>query len=55
MTSEKLKETRMKIAYNIIQGMVAYHGIFEPEAMELKVYIAYEIADEVLKQGGYNV
>jgi hypothetical protein len=55
MTPEKLKETRMKIAYNVIQGIVAYDGTIAPEALELNVYIAYEIADEVLKQGGYNV
>jgi hypothetical protein len=55
MSPEKLKETRMKIAYNVIQGMVAYNGVFDPEAVEFEVYIAYQIADEVLKQGGYNV
>lgn len=55
MTPEKLKETRMKIAYNVIQGMVAYSGVFDPEAVEFEVHIAYEIANEVLKQGGYNV
>jgi hypothetical protein len=55
MSPEKLKETRMKIAYNIIQGYAAHEGVCEPEAVNLLVHIAYEIADEVLKQGGYNV
>jgi hypothetical protein len=55
MTSEKLKETRMKIAYNIIQGLTAARADTFNWSTETMVSYAYEVADEVLKQGGYNV
>jgi len=54
MTEEKLKETRMKIAYNLLQGWAA-GGIAIEDYKEEYVGYAYKVADEVLKQGGYNV
>jgi hypothetical protein len=47
MNAEKLKETRMKIATNLLQGLAAYGG-------DTNVEWAYKVADEVLKQGGYD-
>jgi hypothetical protein len=55
MTPEKLKETRMKIAYNIMQGFAASSSRFNSPNVAEEVEFAYEIADEVLKQGGYDV
>jgi len=54
MTPEKLKETRMKIAYNIIQGLAA-SGKLDMDYYKAAVRNSYEVADEVLKQGGYVV
>lgn len=53
MTSEKLKETRMKIAYNIMQGFAASGNDFDEDFFEKEVEFAYKLADEILKQGGY--
>jgi len=53
MTYEKLKETRMKIAYNIMQGFAASGNDFDEDLFEKEVEFAYKIADEVLKQGRY--
>ena len=56
MNEEKLKETRMKIAYNVIQGLAA-DGVLDGtfELIPVTVLYAYQIADEILKQGGYDV
>jgi len=55
MNAEKLKETRMKIAYNLLQGLVAHEGYdYKPHNTTIDVKWAYKIADEVLKQGGYD-
>ena len=54
MNYEKLKKTRMKIAYNIIQGLVAHQGDEHLNFMKKDVEYAYKYADEILKQGGYN-
>jgi hypothetical protein len=53
MTSEKLKETRMKIAYNVIQSLMPDSENWKSNA--IMVEYAYKVADEILKQGGYNV
>jgi len=52
MSPEKLKETRMKIAYNVIQGMMPDLEHWSNESL---VKYAYSLADEILKQGGYSV
>lgn len=47
----------MKIAYNLLQGLAAYEGgrwYDKVEDTSLNVRWAYKIADEVLKQGGYD-
>lgn len=54
MNAEKIKETRMKIAYNILQGLVAHEGASDKPYIINNVGWAYKIADEVLKQGGYD-
>lgn len=54
MNEEKLKETRMKIAYNILQGWAASGDLSTNKFKQDIVADAYEIADEVLKQGGYD-
>ena len=55
MNAEKLKETRMKIAYNLLQGLVAYQGDMNGSVfIASDVEWAYKVADEVLKQGGYD-
>lgn len=55
MNPEKLKETRMKIAYNLMQGLVAYQGDMNISGLIASdVEWAYKVADEVLKQGGYD-
>lgn len=53
MNDEQLKKERMKIAYNLLQGLAAFEGdnIY---AVETNVRWAYKVADEVLKQGGYT-
>ena len=55
LSPAKLKETRMKIAYNIIQGFAAALSLKDDTYMEFYVKKAYSIADEILKQGGYDV
>lgn len=56
MNYEKLKETRMKIAYNVIQGLVAHEGYdVSPDKIKEDTKYAYWYADEILKQGGYNI
>ena len=55
MTSEKLKETRMKIAYNLLQGLAGHEGDTANNYIADNVEWAYSVADEVLKQGGYDV
>lgn len=54
MNAEKLKETRMKIAYNLLQGLAAHEGDIHYEFITSNVRWAYQVADEVLKQGGYD-
>lgn len=55
MNAEKIKETRMKIAYNLLQGLVAYQGDMNGSVfIASDVEWAYKVADEVLKQGGYD-
>ena len=54
MNAEKLKETRMKIAYNLLQGLAAHEGDSAEPYIITSVEWAYEVADEVLKQGGYD-
>lgn len=55
MNAEKIKETRMKIAYNLMQGLVAYQGDMNISGLIASdVEWAYRVADEVLKQGGYD-
>jgi hypothetical protein len=55
MTSEELKKTRMKIAYNLLQGLAGYEGDTSDNYIANNVEWAYTVADEVLKQGGYDV
>lgn len=54
MNAEKLKETRMKIAYNLLQGLAAHEGDSAEPYIINNVEWAYQVADEVLKQGGYD-
>ncbi|CAB4169089.1 hypothetical protein UFOVP1516_4 [uncultured Caudovirales phage] len=54
MNAEKLKETRMKIAYNLLQGLAAHEGDLHDDAIKWNVEWAYKVADEVLEQGGYK-
>lgn len=54
MNAEKLKETRMKIAYNLLQGLAAHEGDIPDQHIPANVKWAYKVADEVLKQGGYD-
>lgn len=55
MNAEKLKETRMKIAYNLLQGLVASEGYdYAYNNTTIDVKWVYKVADEVLKQGGYD-
>jgi len=44
----------MKIAYNLLQGLAAHEGDLHDEAIKFNVIWAYKVADEVLKQGGYD-
>ena len=45
----------MKIAYNLLQGLVAYQGDMNGSVfIASDVEWAYKVADEVLKQGGYD-
>lgn len=54
MNAEKLKETRMKIATNLLQGLAAIEGATSGDRVINNVIWAYKVADEVLKQGGYD-
>jgi hypothetical protein len=53
MNAEQLKKERMRIAYNLLQGLVAKEGQFNYTAT--MVEWAYAVAEEVLEQGGYVV
>lgn len=44
----------MKIAYNLLQGLAAHEGDTSIEYIPTNVEWAYQVADEVLKQGGYD-
>lgn len=55
MTEEKLAELRVKIAYNVVQGIMAAGDYDEWLSSAAIVEYAYEIADEILRQGDYNV
>ena len=54
MNAEQLKKERMRIAYNLLQGLTAYQGCSSESYTITSVEWAYQVADEVLKQGGYG-
>jgi hypothetical protein len=49
---EKIKEERLKIATKVIGGLIANEGDSHRHIVQ-NVTFAYEVADEMLKQGGY--
>jgi len=44
----------MKIATNLLQGLAAIEGATSGDRVINNVIWAYKVADEVLKQGGYD-
>lgn len=54
MNAEQLKKERMKIAYNLLQGLAGHEGDTDSKYIADNVEWAYCVADEVLKQGGYE-
>ncbi len=54
MNAEQLKKERMKIAYNLLQGLAAHEGTTHFDYISDNVSWAYQVADQVLEQGGYK-
>jgi len=55
MNAEQLKKERMRIAYNLLQGLAGHEGDTANNYIVNNVEWAYSVADEVLEQGGYVV
>ena len=54
MTAEQLKKERMRIAYNLLQGLAAHEGDTSEPYITNNVEWTYQVADQVLEQGGYT-
>lgn len=54
MSNEEFKKERMKIAYNLLQGLAAHEGTTHFDYISDNVSWAYQVADQVLEQGGYR-